>query len=352
MYLQLLLLSLYLLEVEPLVVYSSGDIQLYSNGSSELSNNGGILQVYVNKWHDMDLFDEQWINVCSNGFNKGAAAAACRQLGYNDALNYGPYHQYNYQLNPNTSAYMMTGVACPFVSSYTKYGDNNLFRCSYFSTFTNDTHCTPVAVQCISDRTDSSPPYNGQVILTNKTERFNRSIASGYLQMYINGSWYPVCANVSYFGASSACRQLGYTGVSAIYIDKTYNGPGLYIGEAVCSLESLQCLSHCYNDTNVYRAINSCQLVHLVCRFNIEDAVVSSSGSQFLCQLPVGQSGNPTGNSCTTSSSSVGLSVSLGIFILITVIVSILLVSLALWTLCCNKNRKLYSNIDDSKLIS
>ena len=88
----ILLLSI----VEPLVVYSSGDIQLYSNGSSELSNNGGILQVYVNKWHDMDLFDEQWINVCSSEFNKGAAAAACRQLGYNDALNFGPYHEYKY----------------------------------------------------------------------------------------------------------------------------------------------------------------------------------------------------------------------------------------------------------------
>ena len=54
----------------------------------------------------------------------------------------------SYQLNPNVSAYMMTGVACPVVSNYTKYGDNNLFRCSYFSTFTNDTSCTPVAVQC------------------------------------------------------------------------------------------------------------------------------------------------------------------------------------------------------------
>ena len=55
---------------------------------------------------------------------------------------------FSYQLNPAISAYMMTGVACPLVSNYTKYGDNNLFRCSYFSTFTNESQCTPVAIQC------------------------------------------------------------------------------------------------------------------------------------------------------------------------------------------------------------
>lgn len=66
----------------------------------------------------------------------------------------------------------------------------------------------------------SDGPYNGQLMLTNRSERFNQSVSSGYLHMHINGSWYPVCANISYFGAASACRQMGYTRVSATYFDK------------------------------------------------------------------------------------------------------------------------------------
>ena len=52
--------------------------------------------MYLNEWHDIDLFDEEWISVCSKDFNRGAAVAVCRQLGYNDAVSYGPYHEYKY----------------------------------------------------------------------------------------------------------------------------------------------------------------------------------------------------------------------------------------------------------------
>ena len=102
---------------------------------------------------------------------------------------------------------------------------------------TNSTNgCTPVGIQCgkveekamyfiaiiflVPKLLASDGPYNGQLMLTNRSERFNQSVSSGYLHMHINGSWYPVCASISYFGAASACRQMGYTRVSATYFDK------------------------------------------------------------------------------------------------------------------------------------
>lgn len=38
--------------------------------------------------------------------------------------------------------------------------------------------------------------------------------------MYYKEQWYPVCGNISYFGAVSTCRQLGATSVANTYTDE------------------------------------------------------------------------------------------------------------------------------------
>lgn len=78
------------------IQYSNGDIVLYLNGSHELTNKGGILQVYLYRWHDEDFPEGIWTNICSETFNRPAAAATCRQLGYIDAIDYGPYQKFQY----------------------------------------------------------------------------------------------------------------------------------------------------------------------------------------------------------------------------------------------------------------
>ena len=60
-------------------------------------------------------------------------------------------------------------------------------------------------------------PYNGQLMLSNRSGSYQYSVSSGYLNMYYNKEWIPVCANVSLFGSASACRQLGATSTSSTY---------------------------------------------------------------------------------------------------------------------------------------
>lgn len=80
--------------LEALLVASNGDTLLYLNGSTDLSNVEGVLQVYISRWHDIVLPEGEWLNVCYEDFNKGGAAAACRQLGFTDSVSYAPYDNY------------------------------------------------------------------------------------------------------------------------------------------------------------------------------------------------------------------------------------------------------------------
>ena len=62
------------------VIYSNGDVRLTVNGSSAITNTRGVLEVFLNN---------RWGTVCSNKFNEGSAAAACRQLGFIDSTSFG-----------------------------------------------------------------------------------------------------------------------------------------------------------------------------------------------------------------------------------------------------------------------
>lgn len=47
--------------------------------------------------------------------------------------------------------------------------------------------------------------------------------------------------------------------------DRVYSDNGVYIGTPSCVYTSDQCLTHCYNDTQNYKMMRHCQLVHIVC---------------------------------------------------------------------------------------
>lgn len=68
---ELCLLDAYLIE------YSYGDIRLFLNGSSFLNNSEGVIEVFIN---------DEWGTVCIHEFNLASAAAACRQLGFINAI--------------------------------------------------------------------------------------------------------------------------------------------------------------------------------------------------------------------------------------------------------------------------
>ena len=67
---------LFLLEfllISRVVCQQNGDIRLNQNG--DFYTNNGILEVFFTEVNE-------WIPVCYDQFNDGAAAAACRQMGY------------------------------------------------------------------------------------------------------------------------------------------------------------------------------------------------------------------------------------------------------------------------------
>ena len=76
--------------------FTNGDVLLYLNGSYELTNTEGILQVFIYKWQHLEFPEGIWINICSENFNQPAASAACRQFGFIDSINNGPYQNFGY----------------------------------------------------------------------------------------------------------------------------------------------------------------------------------------------------------------------------------------------------------------
>lgn len=93
-----------------------------------------------------------------------------------------------------------------------------MYTCSYTVWLVNNDHIRN-AYTCtvIDSKLMKEYPYTGQLMLSNRSGSYQNSVSSGYLSMNHNGQWYPVCANVSYFGSISACRQLGATSVSSTY---------------------------------------------------------------------------------------------------------------------------------------
>jgi hypothetical protein len=322
--------------------YSNGDVIFYHNGEESLTLNEGILQIYIYRWRNERFPQGLWVNVCSEEFNGPAASAACRQLGYTDATSYGPHDQFEYDLNSNVSSYVLSEAKCPSVSNIVKYGENHILRCSYFGELLNisDFECKPVGIQCSSSRLQEYP-YNGQLMLSNRSGTYASSISSGYLSMYYHDSWLPVCSKLSYFGATSACRQLGSTSTLSLY-PFGGNVTGVYVGDPTCITDSYSCLDHCYNVSQFI--ITSCVPVHLVCSFVIENGPRKSSGSLSVCQYP-SSSNNGT---VVVSGTVVGLSVVLGLSCSLSAILAVSIVVMSIVYFKCHKG----SNGERNKLLN
>lgn len=69
----------------PAEAYTYGDIRLFLNGSASLNNSEGVIEIFI---------DGEWGTVCILDFNLASAAAACRQLGFIDALSFDTPMEY------------------------------------------------------------------------------------------------------------------------------------------------------------------------------------------------------------------------------------------------------------------
>jgi hypothetical protein len=223
----------------------TGDVRL-TNGSSHAD--GIPLQI---------CYDNEWVEACHDGFNDGAAAAACRQLGFTDVQ--------NYRLSDIQYDFFIEQITCPTVSNYALYGELHILRCHF--TIPKTHACSPAFIECKKTKLQEQP-YNGQVYLS---EDANTPKSSGIVNIYLNSTRYVICHNdlVNEFKVhigTSICRQLGYTSGSIT----PYN---VQIGEFksflditnfMCSHNSFPCFSHCIaNSTRQECKTN--QIIHIDC---------------------------------------------------------------------------------------
>jgi hypothetical protein len=111
-----------------IIVIDIGDVQIISDNR---------LQVY---YYNNQSEGNKWIDVCHDGFNDGAAAAACRQLGFTDVQ--------NYRLSDIQYDFFIEQITCPTVSNYALYGELHILRCHF--TIPKTHACSPAFIECKS----------------------------------------------------------------------------------------------------------------------------------------------------------------------------------------------------------
>lgn len=112
----------------------NGDVRLNLNDNGNQQEDHGVLEIYLNS---------VWVAVCVDNFNDGAAAAACRQLGYCDVAASGYRNATNF--DPQDKRYI-SDVHCPSISNHLKNAELHLLRCLYGQVTARK--CTPVFVNC------------------------------------------------------------------------------------------------------------------------------------------------------------------------------------------------------------
>ena len=169
----------------------------------------------------------------------------------------------------------------------------HLLRCDYeeIDENINCTHADDLVVFC--NESNMEEPYLTQVRLVKSAgaeiEANNSSStfsSSGTLEIFLNSTWGNVCyTNFSQYDGDTACRQLGYTGVSSIYQITSKTTDTLWLNNVECN-SSKPCLNNCFEAEHVVKQSNCDNelYVGLECSFNRSvNTTEISSGNPIMC---------------------------------------------------------------------
>ena len=252
---------------------SEGDVRL--TGGTRTSAAIGRLDIFLNG---------TWGTFC--GISQGGAQAACRQLGYLDAIRYLPLDQadpsWNIPKADDDVPISIEHTSCDY--SWTN-GLLHILRCGYSSDVAlSCSHSNDIVLVC-EDLPIWQHPYDTQVRL--KIESFS---SKGTLEVYLNEQWGNICYSTRFdqIAADSACRQMGYTNAEAIEGTATRSSDVIWLDDVTkCNDKSCACLNSCFK---VPRSpITSCrghQYVGIECTFDDSLAIEFSSGSKNACRYP------------------------------------------------------------------
>ena len=193
-----------------------GDLRLVQGDDTDESFSAGRLEIFINS---------VWGSICSDSFDINAANVACRQLGYQGAL------------ETDTSFHTPhgRGMEGPIWLDEVECSSNDLLHilsCGNNGLGKHDCdHFSDVAITCI-DQPLLAAPQPMDIRLNG-----GRFQSQGTVEVYCSGQWNPVCDQLD-FGqeeADAVCRQLGYTETDGF---DTVTAASQWLGQLSCSNET------------------------------------------------------------------------------------------------------------------
>ena len=286
----------------------------------------------------LDIFlNGKWGTFC--GISQGGAQAACRQLGYLDAIRYLPLDQadpsWNIPKADDDVPIYIEDTSCDY--SWIN-GLLHILRCGYFRNVSSScSHSNDIVLVC-----ENLPiwqhPYDTQVRL--KTKSFP---SKGTLEVYLNQQWGNICySTFNQNAADSACRQMGYTNAKAIEGTATRSSNFAWLDDTTCK-KSCACLNNCFKASSSAVSCKDNQYVSIECTFDSALAKEATSGSKDVCTYSNSGtciSGSSNDSSNGSSAPIVVSVVAVLLFAVIIVIVVVLIVCLLVPTCYLARRRR------------
>lgn len=234
-------------------------------------------------------------------FTRGAAEAACKQLGYFDEIEYGSINNLNF---PKASANTPMHIGLADCDYRFALGELHILRCNISEDVSSAcSQDTAIGVRCEHvSRWIPSQSYNTAVRLSNTTEY----TSSGVLEIYLNKVWGNVCASGTGAGgnkfdqhaADSVCRQMGYTNAVRYRTDSPSSQSTVWLDGVTCgSRTSCSCLNQCFSPiptTPFTQCSAANSFVFIQCTFDLSLKGSATAGNSLLC-------GESTGGKCSGS---------------------------------------------------
>ncbi|MCG8621995.1 MAG: scavenger receptor cysteine-rich domain-containing protein [Proteobacteria bacterium] len=266
---------------------SNGDVRLVDGRNSY----EGRLEIFLKgKWGTFCGTD-------NTKFTRGAAEAACKQLGYNDQIEYGSVNHLKFPEASSDTPILIGMADCDYRFAL---GQLHILRCNISDEVSSScSQDTAIGVKCEHvSRWIPSQTYNTAVRLSNATEY----TSSGVLEIYLNKVWGNVCvlpgshsAGFDQHAADSACRQLGYTNAAKYRTDSQSSQSTVWLDGITCGgTTSCNCLNRCFQSipTNPFVLCDDDSFVYIECTFDLSLKDSATSGNILLC-------GESTGGKCS-----------------------------------------------------
>ena len=263
---------------------------------SSSQSNGDVRVVDGRNLHEgrLEIFLKgKWGTFCgidNTKFTRGAAEAACRQLGYIDQIESGSVDQMNFSKASSNTPIHIGMANCDYRFAL---GQLHILRCNISEEVSSScSQDTAIGVRCEhASRWISSQLYNTAVKLSNTT----KYTSSGVLEIYLNKEWGNVCASgglstgikFDQNAADSACRQMGYTNAATYHTDSQSSQSTVWLDGITCGgTTSCNCLNRCFSPipTSPFTqcsGVNS--FVYIECTFDLSLKDSATPGNSILC---------------------------------------------------------------------